>query len=246
MTDENQNITALYQSDTWGNELLHQVSALNPQPPENPYRWNGASGYYWDADSEMFLLGMRWYDAGTGKFVSRDPIGFADDATSVTRYGHNNPTNILDPNGEAGLAAAAPALGAAAAILAVALACAVPHFITARKKFKGARDKFLHCWVSCRTAKVCGGILAEIAGLEKEILDTEWSALCEFFPQVSICRTGAGLRHVGEGIKDSLGDLLANQQCIGWETFAFGAVGGWIGTIFRDSCEQCCRKKVGY
>jgi hypothetical protein len=53
MTDEDQNITAVYQHDAWGKELL----ATEDVP--NPYRWNGANGYYRDEDLDMYLLGMR-------------------------------------------------------------------------------------------------------------------------------------------------------------------------------------------
>jgi hypothetical protein len=69
MTDEDQNITALYQADAWGNSLLE----TEPEP-QNPYRWNGATGYYWDANAQMYLLGMRWYDPQTekGSVLSND------------------------------------------------------------------------------------------------------------------------------------------------------------------------------
>jgi RHS repeat-associated protein len=93
MTDEEQNITALYQSDAWGNELL----ATEDVP--NPYRWNGASGYYRDADVQLYLLGMRWYDAETGRFVTRDPIGLDGGDANLKRYVGNNPYNSIDPNG---------------------------------------------------------------------------------------------------------------------------------------------------
>jgi RHS repeat-associated protein len=101
MTDENQNLTALYQSDAWGNELLTQVSALSPPPSENPYRWCGTWGYYRDPDAQMYLLGMRWYDPQTGRFVSRDPIGLEGEYTNFLRYVSNGPPNLVDPLGQA-------------------------------------------------------------------------------------------------------------------------------------------------
>jgi RHS repeat-associated protein len=99
MTDEEQNITALYQYDAWGNELLTQVSALRPQPPENPYRWCGAWGYYRDADAQLYLLGMRWYDPQMGRFISRDPVEFAGGDANLNRYSRNNLVNLADPTG---------------------------------------------------------------------------------------------------------------------------------------------------
>jgi RHS repeat-associated protein len=97
MTDEDQNITALYQSDAWGKELLATEDTLNP------YRWNGASGYYWDADSQMYLLGMRWYDVQIGRFASRDPIGLASSDANLLRYVRNNPVKYTDPDGLDGI-----------------------------------------------------------------------------------------------------------------------------------------------
>jgi RHS repeat-associated protein len=102
MTDENQNITALYQYDAWGNELLTQVSALRPQPSENPYRWCGAWGYYRDTDAQFYLLGMRWYDPRAGRFVTRDPIGFSAGDMNQYRPMGNNPVNAADPSPQKG------------------------------------------------------------------------------------------------------------------------------------------------
>jgi RHS repeat-associated protein len=99
MTDEHQNLTALYQYDAWGNELLPQVSSLSPQPSENPYRWCGALGYYRDRDAQMYLLGMRWYDAETGRFISRDPIGLESYDPNLQRYVWNSPAQLTDPMG---------------------------------------------------------------------------------------------------------------------------------------------------
>jgi RHS repeat-associated protein len=99
MTDENQNLTALYQYDAWGNELLPQVSSLSPPPSENPYRWGGAHGYYADEDVGMYLMGLRWYDAFTGRFITRDPIGFAAGDMNQYRPMGNNPVNGVDPWG---------------------------------------------------------------------------------------------------------------------------------------------------
>jgi RHS repeat-associated protein len=86
----------LYQYDAWGNELLTQVSAPRPPPSENPYRWCGALGYYRDRDAQMYLLGMRWYDPQTGRFISRDPIGFAGGDANLRRYVGNSPVIAVD------------------------------------------------------------------------------------------------------------------------------------------------------
>lgn len=43
-------------------------------------------------------LRHRWYDAGLGRFVGRDPIGYAA-GTSLVRYVNNSPINKVDPLG---------------------------------------------------------------------------------------------------------------------------------------------------
>ena len=41
----------------------------------------------------------RWYDAGAGRFISEDPIGFAGGDANLYRYCGNSPTNATDPSG---------------------------------------------------------------------------------------------------------------------------------------------------
>lgn len=42
--------------------------------------------------------GFRWYDAGIGRYLSRDPIGYGD-GMNVYVYVHNSPVNSYDPLG---------------------------------------------------------------------------------------------------------------------------------------------------
>ena len=41
----------------------------------------------------------RWYDAGVGRWLSQDPIGFAAGDANLYRYVGNGVTNWVDPNG---------------------------------------------------------------------------------------------------------------------------------------------------
>jgi len=66
-------------------------------------------GYYTDNASGYLLLTHRYYDPGTGRFITRDPIGYAG---GINLYGYvgNGPVNAADPSGEQaalGVAAAA-------------------------------------------------------------------------------------------------------------------------------------------
>ena len=57
------------------------------------------SGLTWDADSQLYYVRARWYDPGTGKFISEDPLGFAAGDVNVSRYSANDPINLVDRNG---------------------------------------------------------------------------------------------------------------------------------------------------
>lgn len=43
------------------------------------------------------------YDAETGRWTSKDPIGFAGDDVNLYRYVGNNPVNLRDPSGLVGI-----------------------------------------------------------------------------------------------------------------------------------------------
>ena len=65
----------------------------------DPYGgFGGQYGYYLDAETGLYLLGLRYYDPGTGRFLTRDPIGYAGGA-NLYRYCHNNPAGGIDPMG---------------------------------------------------------------------------------------------------------------------------------------------------
>ena len=49
-----------------------------------------------DAESGLKLMGHRYYDPGSGRFITRDPIG---SGTNWYRYADNNPLKNVDPDG---------------------------------------------------------------------------------------------------------------------------------------------------
>jgi len=59
--------------------------------------FGGQFGYYRDYTG-LYLLTHRYYDAGAGRFVTRDPIGYQG---GINLYGFagNNPVNRMDPLG---------------------------------------------------------------------------------------------------------------------------------------------------
>jgi len=70
----------------------------------------------WDADAGLLYLRARWYDPGTGRFLTRDPFpGLA--ALPQTQHPYvyvgNNPVNLVDPGGEIAPILVAVGIGAA-------------------------------------------------------------------------------------------------------------------------------------
>jgi len=52
-----------------------------------------------DRFTDLYNNRARWYDAGAGRFLSEDPIGFAAGDANLYRYCGNSPTNATDPSG---------------------------------------------------------------------------------------------------------------------------------------------------
>ncbi len=64
---------------------------------DNPYRFTGRR---FDEESGVYYYRARQYDPSIGRFLQRDPLGYAD-STNIFKYVHNNPVNFVDPTGEA-------------------------------------------------------------------------------------------------------------------------------------------------
>lgn len=88
VTNSSGSSQATYTFDAYGN-LTASTGTIT-----NPIRF---AGEYWDAESGLYYLRARYFDAATGKFLTRDPM------LGVTRqpytYVKDNPLNKTDPSG---------------------------------------------------------------------------------------------------------------------------------------------------
>ncbi|TAN33698.1 hypothetical protein EPN29_05335 [bacterium] len=88
VTDSSGTGQATYTFDPYGN-LVASTGALT-----NPFRF---AGQYLDPESDLYYLRARYYDPGTGQFMSRDPM------VRITRqaytYAGDTPLNGTDPAG---------------------------------------------------------------------------------------------------------------------------------------------------
>ena len=60
---------------------------------QNPFRY---AGQYLDAESNLYYLRGRYYDASTERFITEDP---AKDGLNWYAYCYNNPIKYIDPSG---------------------------------------------------------------------------------------------------------------------------------------------------
>ncbi len=95
LSDATGNVVASYQYDAWGNV----ISQSGTMASANPYRY---AGYRYDEATGLYYLMARYYDAGIGRFITRDTFhGFTGDPQSLNQYAYvyNNPLKFIDPSG---------------------------------------------------------------------------------------------------------------------------------------------------
>ena len=90
LTNSSGTITDAHETDAFGNTVASSGSTLTP------FGFAGQAGYQTDSDTGLKLLGHRYYDSSTGRFISRDPI---QDGDNWYAYCGNDPVNGLDPSG---------------------------------------------------------------------------------------------------------------------------------------------------
>jgi RHS repeat-associated protein len=79
-----------YSYDPYGN-------ALQATAPIADFNY---AGMFYNADSGLYLTQYRAYDAVSGRWISRDPLGEASDpAADLYRYASGNPISLNDPSG---------------------------------------------------------------------------------------------------------------------------------------------------
>jgi RHS repeat-associated protein len=59
----------------------------------------GFAGGLYDKDTKLVRFGARDYDAETGRWTAKDPIGFRGGNTNIYAFAENDPVNRYDPFG---------------------------------------------------------------------------------------------------------------------------------------------------
>ncbi|EOQ01365.1 RHS repeat-associated core domain-containing protein [Bacillus cereus VD140] len=95
MTDQNREVVATYEYDSWGNVIKSDTKGI---AAENPF---GYAGYMYDKEIGMYYLIARYYNPEHGVFLSVDPdLGDEDDSVTMNGYTYadNNPVMMVDPD----------------------------------------------------------------------------------------------------------------------------------------------------
>lgn len=91
MTDSSANLVNKYSYDEFGN-LLNSVD-----PVPNPFLYVGQYGVT-DEDNGLLYMRARYYDAESGRFIGKDPLGI-EGGLNLYDYVENSPTSFIDPTG---------------------------------------------------------------------------------------------------------------------------------------------------
>jgi RHS repeat-associated protein len=107
------------QYDAYGN-MLADIQTTNHDAAlsrQESIGFGGQWGYFTDynnitnsdigADTGLLCLGHRYYDTGTGRFINRDPIGYAG-GENLYAFCGGNPVNEVDPEGTSSATMALP------------------------------------------------------------------------------------------------------------------------------------------
>ncbi len=91
VTDTSHNIVKEISYDTFG-------KLLSDSNPSFTVPFGFAGGLY-DVDTKLTRFGYRDYDAYTGKWTAKDPIGFSGGDSNLYGYVLGDPVNFVDPTG---------------------------------------------------------------------------------------------------------------------------------------------------
>ncbi len=94
LTDSTGKTQQTYEYDSFGN-LKDQKNKV-----KQPYTFTGRE---WDKETGLYAYRVRSYDPKSGRFISKDPIGFAGGDTNLYAYVWNRPTMFIDPWGLFGI-----------------------------------------------------------------------------------------------------------------------------------------------
>jgi len=94
LTNASEEVTDTFRYRAYGDPIVRTGTT------ENPFRWVGSLGYYWDEELGQYYVRARHYDPGLACWLSVDPIGYRGKDFNLRRYVRNNPLTFVDLSGK--------------------------------------------------------------------------------------------------------------------------------------------------
>ena len=97
VTNATGNLTEQYEYDAYGKVTIYNATfdILTNSIIDNPYLFTGRR---LDSESGLYYYRARHYDAATGRFMQRDPLGYVD-GMNLFEYVGGNVVSLIDPLG---------------------------------------------------------------------------------------------------------------------------------------------------
>ncbi len=86
------------ETDSYSYSAFGETVAISGST-DNPYRYNGAVGYYTDQETNVTYVRMRMYQPTVGRWLSEDALGVNTYRPNPYAYADNQPLNMTDPSG---------------------------------------------------------------------------------------------------------------------------------------------------
>ncbi len=149
LTDANGNVKERYAYDAYGTPTITDgAGATRTSSVENNrYTYTGRE---WDEELGLYHYRARMYDAISGRFCSRDPIGFVGSPWNLYEYGNSGPMSGTDPSGKKFASCCIAIACLARQDAACMLACAYDPVWDDRS------DTWSDCYFKCRKAVLVG------------------------------------------------------------------------------------------
>jgi RHS repeat-associated protein len=90
----------VYQNDPYDPYVsaLDAGAISNPDFDSGPWSCTGYDGYVYDDIADLSCVRFRWYDAGLGRWMTRDPAGVID-GPNLLQYVRSDPIDFVDSYG---------------------------------------------------------------------------------------------------------------------------------------------------
>ena len=94
LTDDSGAVTDSYAAGPFGEGARHQGGS------DQPFVFHGAFGVMREPGTSLYIMGRRYYDAASARFLSRDPVQILDPlGVNPYQFAFNQPLYFADPSG---------------------------------------------------------------------------------------------------------------------------------------------------